>query len=263
MKKKNTVIITALSLFVFGVFTAHANSSIQKETFIYSIKGTDTLRLDKYEIPDGEIKPCVIFAFGGGFTSGARNKETYIPYYNFLVEQGFSVIAIDYRLYLKGYKADKKLKAKDFIALFKKTIFVAVEDLFDATSYVLDNAKEWNIDKNMIVTSGSSAGAITVLQGEYERCNRTEIAERLPADFKYAGVIAFAGAIFSDHGHLKWKDTPAPVQFFHGDADKNVPFGKIKIFKVGFFGSEYIAGKYSKNKFPYFFYTPQFMVEVY
>ena len=134
---------------------------------------------------------------------------------------------------------------------------IAVEDLFDATNFVVDNAVEWGIDPGLIVTCGSSAGAITVLQGEYERCNRTLTAQILPEDFRYAGVISFAGAIFSNHGHLAWNDIPAPVQLFHGDADKNVPYSKLKLFKLAFFGSEYIARKYEKNGFPFYFHLEE------
>lgn len=253
--KKNIFFLCVF--FLYPIFQINAQNTITKETFIYSIKGNDTLRLDKYDAGCEEIKPCVIFVFGGGFLSGARDQEFYIPYYHFLANEGFSVVAIDYRLNFKDFNPEKKLKAKDFLDIFKQTIFMAVEDLFDATNYILENASAWNIDKNMIVASGSSAGAITVLQGEYERCNRTEIAQRLPENFKYAGIISFAGAIYSDHGHLKWNETPAPIQLFHGDADKNVPFGKIKLSKWGFFGSEYIAGKYDKNNFPYYFYIEQ------
>lgn len=251
--------IFLLSLFFACLFAIQlkAETPIVKETFTYSIKGKDTLRLDKYDVVREETRPCVIFVFGGGFTSGTRDADFYVPYYHFLVKEGFSVLAIDYRLNLKDFKADAELKTKDFLAIFKQTIFMAVEDLYDATNYILGNAQAWKIDKNTIVISGSSAGGITVLQAEYERCRRSEIAQRLPKDFKYAGVISFAGAVFSDDGHLKWNTKPAPVQFFHGDADKNVPFGKIKILKWGFFGSEYIAGKYAENGFPYYFYIEE------
>ena len=47
-----------------------ANVEVQKENFVFSIKGTDTLSLDKYELPSispASKKPVMIFAFGGGF----------------------------------------------------------------------------------------------------------------------------------------------------------------------------------------------------
>lgn len=235
---------------------------VRKETFVYAVKGTDTLRLDKYDMPGQTgLKPCVVFMFGGGFVGGNRDAEHYIDYFNFLVGEGFTVVSIDYRLgfrkFMDAGRVNGSTKAKEFLSMFEQTVFMAVEDLFSATNYVLDNADGWNIDRNVIITSGSSAGAISVLQGEYERCNRGELARVLPDGFRYAGVVAFAGAVYSNKGHLKWNGTPAPLQLFHGDADKNVPYGKIKFGKFGFFGSEYIARRYDKNGYPYYFYVEE------
>lgn len=36
---------------IFSCIGVSANDGIDKQTFIYSIKGTDTLRLDKYDLP--------------------------------------------------------------------------------------------------------------------------------------------------------------------------------------------------------------------
>lgn len=50
-----------------------ANVEVQKENFVFSIKGTDTLSLDKYELTSmspASKKPVMIFAFGGGFKGG-------------------------------------------------------------------------------------------------------------------------------------------------------------------------------------------------
>lgn len=52
-----------------------ANVEVQKENFVFSIKGTDTLSLDKYELPSispALKKPVMIFAFGGGFKGEIR-----------------------------------------------------------------------------------------------------------------------------------------------------------------------------------------------
>ena len=68
-------------------------------------------------------------------------------------------------------------------------IDTAVEDFYDATGFVINQSSDWNIDVEQIVASGSSAGAITVLQAEYDLCNGHELAKRLPTGFNYAGVI--------------------------------------------------------------------------
>jgi predicted esterase len=244
-------------------------SKVEKETFVYAVKGTDTLRLDRYtfgptRMVDGQAgrtKPCLIFMFGGGFVGGSRDAEGYISYFEYFARRGFVVASIDYRLGLRplatGEISADGLGAREFLGLFEKTINMAVEDLYSATAFLIDNATEWGINPALIITSGSSAGAISVLQGEYERANGSEVARVLPEGFRYAGVMSFAGAIYSNHGHLKWASQPAPLLLFHGDADRNVPYGKKKVFKYGFFGSEYIAKKYDKAGFPYWFWSEE------
>jgi hypothetical protein len=239
------------------------STDIIKQTFIYSIKGNDTLRLDKYDSPllVADAKPCLLFVFGGGFAAGSRDHNDYLPFYEQLVHNGYAVVAIDYRLGMKNFKKTLDLKQSKikilnhFIKTFENTLAMAVEDLFDATNYVIEHAAEWRIQPDGIVSCGSSAGAITVLQGEYEICNRGELSERLSKGFNYAGVISFAGAIFSEKGHLNWADKPAPIQLFHGDIDNEVPYGKLKFRKLGFFGSQYIAGQLDEMGSPYYFYS--------
>lgn len=78
---------------------------------------------------------------------------------------------------------------------FFAAVDMAVEDLYDATSFIVGQARAWGLDPSAVVASGSSAGAITVLQGEYERCTGSALSRRLPEGFRYAGIIAFAGAV--------------------------------------------------------------------
>jgi predicted esterase len=233
------------------------------------MKGTDTLRLDKYDSKTGvSKKPCLIFMFGGGFAAGTRDGKNYIPFFNKLANEGYVVVSIDYRLGLKKAKEEakredsgkKRPSLKEFGAFFQGVIDLAVEDLFDATKYILEQSGNWNIDEKMIISCGSSAGAISVLQGEYAICNNAEIAKRLPSGFRYAGIISFAGAVFSTDGKLKWNRKPSPILLFHGDADMNVPYDNLRIkilgFKTryGFFGSKFIAKQLNETKSPYYFY---------
>jgi predicted esterase len=139
---------------------------------------------------------------------------------------------------------------------FGKALTMAVEDLFDASRYVTEHAEEWQINPNQMVICGSSAGAITVLQGEYEACNHSALAQHLPPGFKYAGVISFAGAIFSTTGALAWAEaSPAPTLLFHGDADQEVPYGALQLGALGMYGSQPVAEKLSERHSPYYFYS--------
>ena len=134
----------------------------------------------------------------------------------------------------------------------ENAIQLAAEDVMKVTRYVLDYASELCVDPWKIILMGSSAGAIASLQCDYERCNRTELAQRyLPEGFRYAGVAAFAGAIFTRKG-LEYKhDMPAPTLFLHGTADKLVPYKQIKFFSLGFYGSDRIARLFKERHYPY------------
>ncbi len=255
---KNNLLIL-LTLLLSGLqLTAQSQieNKIDKQTFIYAVKGNDTLRLDKYDIPEitGD-KPCIIFVFGGGFVNGERNNDFNSEYMKRLAQNGCVAIAIDYRLGMKNVKKKKIENPMEFVNMLENTINIAVEDLFDATSYVLSKAQEWNIDPEKIIANGSSAGAVTVLQGEYMICNKETLSKRLPGNFNYAGVIAFAGCIFSNNKDLKWLSKPSPIQMFHGDADSNVPYNKVEMFNLGMYGSKYIAGQLNEMQTPYYFHS--------
>jgi dienelactone hydrolase len=259
---KIKTICTLFLIFVSNSFLSAQllkDTNVVKETFIYSIKDSDTLRLSKYYTTlDNDItKPCVIFVFGGGFLMGSRDFENYIDFYKFLAKEGYVVAAIDYRLGLKRLANEGNPKISKLLGIFESAIFMAVEDLFDATNYIVQNAEKWNIDKKMIIAMGSSAGGITVLQGAYEISRQSELSSKLPDNFNYAGIISLAGAIYSNGGKLKWKNPPAPIQMFHGNADSNVPYDKVKLLKYGFFGSKHIKKKLKKEDLPYYFYSEE------
>jgi predicted esterase len=262
--KAKKIIIPVILLFISICINATENLTIgdnlTKKTYLYAVKGTDSLYLDYYTRIQGNTmeiqitKPCVIFVFGGGFAAGTRDRESYIPYFRYLTENGFKVVSIDYRLGLKNVGEQKDLDAQKFISIFENAITMAVEDLYDATNFVIKNAGEWNIDTNMIVANGSSAGAITVMHGEYNISNKTSLSEKLPEGFNYAGVISFAGAIFSTTGNINWKNKPAPILMFHGDGDRNVPYNKVELLQYGFYGSRHISRQLAYMESPYYFY---------
>lgn len=249
-------------LFVVAVVVSCATLSAQSvvcDTFHYATNGGEELYLDRYML-DGEAdapRPCMIFAFGGGFVRGERDHEYYSIYFDRLAREGIVVVSIDYRLGLKNLQPDSGMIA--MISIFDNAVNIAVEDMYAATNYVIDNAEAWMVDTSKIMISGSSAGAITAVQAEWMRCNGAERAEVLPADFRYAGVVSCAGAIFSVKGKPKFKSAPAPMLLFHGTSDSNVPYDHASMFGVGFYGSEYITKQLNKLDSPYWFYSAEYV----
>lgn len=228
------------------------------DTFHYATHNGEELYMDRYTLDEAieSARPCMIFAFGGGFVMGERDHEYYSVYFDRLAREGIVVVSIDYRLGLKGIKADGGLVA--MIEVFNNAINIAVEDMYAATNYVIARAEEWGVDTSKIMISGSSAGAITAVQAEWMRCNGAERAQVLPEDFRYAGVVSCAGAIFSVKGKPKFDTMPAPMLLFHGTSDSNVPYDHSSMFGVGFYGSAYIVKQLVKLGSPYWFYSVEY-----
>ena len=236
------------------------NASETRETYIFNItEEGDTLRLDRYPSqiasPTGKGQ-SLIFVFGGGFRNGQRDNGYYVPMFEFLARNGINVFSIDYRLALKNVGLDDVRTGVEFRDRMLNAINIAVEDLFAATTFIVNHSEEWGIDPDAIVTSGSSAGAITSLHAEYYICNDMVPAGALPEGFNYAGVVPLAGAICSAEP-LHWNTVPSPMLMFQGDADSVVPFDKDGIIEGigGMWGSKAISESLDACGAPYRFHV--------
>ena len=246
---KNTTMkrITLLLALILVGMTAFAQ---KMKTYQYAERDTLQLYLDFYtpdKVHDSTI--CMVYVFGGGFIGGHRDGEFEKAYFKQLVDEGFQVAAIDYRLGLKGAKNLSIFNSDPL----KDAVNMAAEDAISAIAYLLEHAKELKVNKDYIVMIGSSAGAITSLQVDYALCNGFLNYDILPEDFRLAGVVSYAGAIFSKEGKVKYsKHAPAPTMFYHGTSDKLVPYKKISLFKLGFFGTDALVDRFEKFDYPYF-----------
>lgn len=242
-------IIFAACFLSFSLFP----HSLEKETRTYAVKDGRELKLDLYRSDSAALlpQPCLLFVFGGGFKEGERDAKIYSSFFNYFASKGFTVASIDYRLGMKGQKAPGLFNYKPI----QNSISLAVADLYSATGYLLENAEEFDIDPSLIIISGSSAGAITVLQADYRERDNHPSASVLPDNFRYAGVIAFAGGIFSTEGVPSYAKKPAPTLFFHGSADKLVPYDNKRLFNIGMFGSKSLAKRFREEHYPYIFYS--------
>ena len=220
------------------------------QTIQYAEKDTTQLYLDFYtpeNVHDSTI--CLVYVFGGGFITGQRDGKWEKAYFKQLVDEGFMVASIDYRLGLKGAKNLSILNTEPL----EIAVYMATEDAISALAYLLEHAKELKINKDYVVMTGSSAGAITSLQTDYAMCNGFLNSNILPEDFRLAGVISYAGAIFSHEGLVSYRNRePAPTMMFHGTKDNLVSYKGISFLSVGFFGTDALVKRFEKYGYPYF-----------
>jgi len=231
---------------------------VSTETATYATKDGENLDLDIY-LPQGDPeteRATIIFVHGGGFVGGTRDGKMIVDFCTQMANHGYVVASISYRLTRKGKPggfgcecpANEKLN----------TIEAAVEDLQDATFFLIENREQYAIDPQKIILAGSSAGAETVLATAYKPpyCYGLESG---PVSF--AGVISMAGAI-ADTTAL-YDESAVPSMLFHGTEDNLVPYAtaphhycdKDAPGYLILHGSYTIAEKLDKLEVPYWLHT--------
>ena len=242
---------------------------IPAETHLFAHRDTCDLYLDIYEPAKGSEttfqgiqKPVLVFVYGGGFIIGNRREVWYHPWLKQLIDAGYKVVAIDYRLGLKGVDMRfDPIHIFESSRLTKKAVDMGVEDVFSAVKFLVD---ERGFDPSNFVVMGNSAGAMISLSAEWEACNADSgadgkipggLAEGLPNGFHFKGVMSFAGAIMTLSGKPKYKITPAPQLLVHGDRDGAVTFKKVALGKYGLYGSSSLVKDiFAKKGYVYHFY---------
>ena len=213
----------------------------------------DTLHIDAYydktaPVP-AEGRPTMVYIHGGGFTMGDRVNAAQEVFCRYLAERGWLALSVDYRLAGVTTGADGQLQNPYNVDGTLTAIRMACDDVVDAINFVLAD-KEWKANPNQVCLGGGSAGAFTSLQMVYDRCNDEAYTQKLPQDFKFAGVISQAGAIATQADSLTWKTQPCPVMFFHGDKDNVVPLDKGNL-DCNLFGTYYICRQFKTMGVPY------------
>ncbi len=108
------------------------------QTFTYKTAGCE-IRADVYGASEGAAKPALMWIHGGALISGSRRGITR-PFHAGLLEQGYAIVSIDYRL-----APETKLPA-------------IIEDVRDAWKWMRAQAGRFGIDAGRIATGGGSAG---------------------------------------------------------------------------------------------------------
>lgn len=223
-----------------------------QETYCFAERDTMALYLDIFRPDSGAVttyegvdKPAVMFVFGGGFVSGKRSDGTALRWFRRLTAEGYTVVAIDYRLGMKGYRLGKGLLgANKALDRFLASQQMGVEDVFSAVSFLASHP-ELGVRADNIVISGSSAGAIISLACAWAvDQGRTE---GLPEGFAFKGVMSFAGGIISRHGAPRFSQATCPILLMHGTADRLVAYKHYGLARRGIWGSSHIASDLEKK----------------
>ncbi|GAB3920713.1 alpha/beta hydrolase [Mucilaginibacter myungsuensis] len=197
------------------------------------------LTMDIYLPPNmatGKTYPLVLMIHGGTFLTGS--KENMVPICKQMADSGFVAVTINYR---KGWNALSMMSGCNGVdvASLTKATYRAVQDAHAAMRYLADNAKQYHIDKNWMFIGGGSAGGVMALDVAYLNQQTADkqladIAKTLgdldkasnksTAKFKIKGICNLWGALTDST--LINKQTAVPTIFFHGTADKTVPYDK-------------------------------------
>ncbi len=233
-------------------------------TYSYAVKDGDTLHMDVYldstKLHADEKLPVFLFSFGGGWTSGKRQDGQALL--EDAAHHGYVGVGIDYRLGIRALsKQGVNIDSTNFASSYSMAITWGIEDLFDATCFVIDHADELHADTCRIIACGSSAGATNSLTAEYLISTHDSLAaSRLPQGFNYAAIVPFAGGVWlAGTDTLVWQRTPCPVLAYHGTDDQLVPYNKVLVQQGAFggFGPGYYMPQLREMQVPSLFHTYQ------
>ncbi|HWZ34866.1 MAG TPA: alpha/beta hydrolase, partial [Mucilaginibacter sp.] len=179
--------------------------------------------------------PMVMLIHGGTFLNG--KKEEMATLCRQMADSGFVAITINYRLGWDFATLSGGCATLDVDGLTLAN-YRAIQDAHAAMRFVAANADKYHVDKNWLFMGGGSAGAITALNVAYNT-DKKMLNELLAATvaklgdidtasnayttkFKIKGICDLWGAL-SDSTLIN-KKTALPTIFYHGTADKLVPY---------------------------------------
>ena len=213
------MIIISLNAFTQERYSSVLFDEINTETVTYATKDGEALKMDIYipqNDPDFE-RATLIYLHGGGFSTGTRDSEKIVEFCNRLAGYGYVVVSMSYRLSRKnkdtGFGCD--CPAEDKL----NTFIGAIQDIQDASYFLVENREQFGINPQKLILAGSSAGAEAALNAAYQppMCYGLD-----SGPVSYAGVISMAGAI--PDTVVIYGESAIPSLFFHGTDDNLVPY---------------------------------------
>jgi len=174
---------------------------------VYKTVGKRELEFDIYYPAAKASRPCpvIVYTHGGGWAAGSRfgaSSGGFAPLFRILLDKGFCIVSVDYRLYNKG----GTIQMRD-----------CVIDSKDAVRYLVKNSKTLKIDPEQLFLFGDSAG------GQIAQMLLLSPPDSLPGDETLAGVSYSPVAAVSWYGPCDFEKEDL---FNHDDrADFNDRFG--------------------------------------
>ncbi len=201
---------------------------------------TQTLFLDVYE-PDNdtlEARPLIIFAFPGGFITGARQDADVVILCERFAKRGYVTASIDYRL-------SPTLLFNQNERFLYLSILKAVHDMKAAIRFFrhdADSANVYRIDTSKIFIAGISAGGVTSVHAAYLDAKELPASvaqdtaaiggiEGLSGNPGYSTDVKAAINLCGAIGDTLWmNNSPTPLISLHGTNDQVVPYGSTDDF---------------------------------
>lgn len=187
----------------------------------------------------GKPYPVVLFIHGGGWAIGSKTSNRAKTIAKAIVEQGYAVCTVDYKL-TKFEGKPWKSKMRD--PGWPQNIY----DCKSAVQYIRKQASKYHFDQYNISAMGCSAGGhlalLTAISYENQELNAGGIYQDVPThvncvisfygipDIRTWGGDAFMGLDRKEHSK-QWElaspvchlsDKSPPVMLIHGDSDETV-----------------------------------------
>jgi predicted esterase len=206
---------------VFMDYPVSVNEHIYKtvENKFLTITRKQDLKLTIYRSSGDTLnkRPLLIWLHSGGFVTGDFRDREIVRLCEDFAKRGFVTASVAYRLYTFG----------DAVNLWR-LIYKAVQDVNDATGYILNNENLYGISADHVYVGGFSAGAITALhcgflhqgnQSGFSNQNLPDIYGEVSGfiEVPYKGLISIAGGM--PDNEIISKQYRISVLSFHGDRD--------------------------------------------
>jgi acetyl esterase/lipase len=222
------VLATIIVLLNSTAFAATTMPNVK--TMTYKTVGDRELKIYVHYPPGwkaSDMRPAIIFFFGGGWTNGAVDQ--FLPQAEYLAGRGMVAARADYRI-----------KSRDDVTPDK-----CVEDARSAVRWMRNNARQLGIDPQKLIASGGSAGghlaACTMIPRSVEADGDDLSISTIPqAMVLFNPVLSFDNELLIGRigGNKELARKISPTLYL----DKNAPpalilFGSADRLKV--FGDEY------------------------